>query len=103
MAWIRTALSLIGFGIGIFDVAQRTGGNAVFRSSKPVGLLFVLLAATAMILTICEGKSNHQRLLQGEIKYDKISSLGIKVSYGLLFIGLLALINIIYKMITIGI
>ncbi len=37
MAWVRTALALIGFGIGIFEFASKTEGETIFRSSEFVG------------------------------------------------------------------
>ena len=64
MSWIRTSLSLVGFGIGIFEVAEKTGGTTVFKSSKMVGLLLVGLGIAAVFLAINENKKNHSRLLQ---------------------------------------
>ena len=37
MAWVRTALALIGFGIGVFEFASKTEGETLFRSSEFVG------------------------------------------------------------------
>jgi putative membrane protein len=97
MAWIRTGLSLIGFGIGIIEVTEKTGGESILRSSKVVGLLFILLGIASVILAIKDNKINHGRLLRNEIQYNRKSSLGIKVGYALIIIGILALIHVIYK------
>jgi putative membrane protein len=97
MAWIRTALTLIGFGIGIFEFAQKTGGATIFKSSKLIGLLFVLLGIISVLLAIRENKLDHYKLLNPHLKYDRKSSLGISIGYALLLIGLFAIIHIIYK------
>jgi putative membrane protein len=97
MAWIRTALTLIGFGIGIFEFAQKTGGATIFKSSKLIGLLFVLLGIISVLLAIRENKLDHYKLRNPQLKYDRKSSLGISIGYALILIGLFAIIHIIYK------
>src|SRR3954465_6279440 len=96
MSWIRTSLSLIGFGIGIFEVSQQSNGNTIFRSSKLVGLLLVLLGVAAILMAINENKKNLELLSNPALKYQRNSSLAVKISYILLGIGALGIINIIY-------
>jgi len=103
MAWIRTGLSLIGFGIGIFEFAQKTGGETIFRSSKLIGLLFVILGIVAVLIAIRENKLDHHKLLNPHLKYNRTSSLGISVGYALLVIGIIAIIHIVYKITQNGI
>jgi putative membrane protein len=103
MAWIRTGLALIGFGIGIFEFAQKTGGDTIFKSSKLIGLSFVLLGIISVLLAIRENKLDHYKLLNPHLKYDRKSSLGIGVGYALLVISLFAVIHIIYKITQQGI
>ena len=102
MAWIRTALSLIGFGIGIFEYTDKTGGDTVFKSSKFVGLALVILGITAAFMAISENKTNHERLLHPEITYKGASNLSTKVGYALIAIGIFAIIHITYKLLTTG-
>jgi putative membrane protein len=97
MAWIRTGLSLIGFGLGIFEVSNKTGGVTIFRSSRLVGLLFILLGISSVIMAIKENRINHERLLNNDITYNRKTSLGIKVGYVLICIGILAIVHVIYK------
>jgi putative membrane protein len=97
MAWVRTALTLIGFGIGIFEFASKTGGKSIFRSSGLVGLLLIILGVVSMVLAIKENKASHESLLNSQFKYVHKTSLGIKVGYALIVIGIIALINIIVK------
>jgi len=97
MAWIRTGLSMIGFGFGIFEFIQKSGGTGVLRTSKIVALLFILLGIVSVILAIKENKINHERLINNDIKYNRNTSLGIKVGYALIGIGVLATIHVIFK------
>jgi putative membrane protein len=103
MAWIRTGLALIGFGTGIFEFAQKSGGATIFKSSKLIGLSFVLLGIISVLLAIRENKLDHYKLLNPHLKYDRKSSLGIGVGYALLVISLFAVIHIIYKITQQGI
>jgi putative membrane protein len=97
MAWIRTGLSMIGFGIGIIEFIQKSGGNSILRSSKVVGLLFLLLGITAVVFAIRDSKLSHERLMNNDFSYNQKPSLGIKVGYALIGIGILAMIHVIYK------
>ena len=99
MAWVRTALALIGFGIGIFEFANKSGGESIFKSSEIVGLLLIILGVISMVLAIKENKTNHESLLNPNFKYVHKTSLGIKIGYALILIGVIALINIITKII----
>ena len=97
MAWVRTGLSLIGFGLGIIEVTNKTGGDTILRSSKLVGLLFILLGISSVILAIKENKVNHERLLNNDLRYNRRTSLGIKVGYVLICIGILAIVHVLFK------
>jgi putative membrane protein len=98
MAWIRTALALIGFGIGIFEYSEKTGGDTVFRSSKLVGLLLVILGIIAAFSAIRENKLNHERLQHPEITFAGRGNLSKRVGYALIAIGILAIIHIVIKL-----
>jgi len=102
MAWIRTSLSLIGFGIGIFEYTEKTGGDTVFKSSKLIGLALVVLGITAAFMAISENKFNHARLLHPEITFSGRSKLSTRVGYTLIIIGLAAIIHIMFKLFKIG-
>ena len=102
MAWVRTALSFIGFGIGIFEFTEKTGGDTIFRSSKLVGLSLVILGIVAIYMAIHENKVNHLRLLHPEITYEGRKTLSTKVGYALIVIGIMAIIHIFLKIFQIG-
>jgi putative membrane protein len=95
MAWVRTGLSLIGFGIGIFEVADQSAGAHIFRSSKLIGLALVILGIIAVYMAIKENKINHDRLLNPEITYEGKKMLSARVGYALIAIGIVAIILII--------
>ena len=99
MAWVRTSLTLIGFGIGVFEFANKTGGGTIFKSSELIGLLLIILGVISMVLAIKENKTNHESLLNPSFKYIHKTSLGVKIGYALIAIGIIALIHIITKII----
>jgi putative membrane protein len=100
MAWVRTALALIGFGIGIYEVAEKTGGKETFKNSKLIGLAFIILGTVSMFLAIRENKINHKKLMEPVFKYEERTPLGIYVGYALIVIAIASAINIIYKLLT---
>jgi uncharacterized membrane protein YidH (DUF202 family) len=97
MAWIRTSLSLMGFGIGIYEIAEKTGGESLFRSSKLVGLALIILSLFATIFSIIENKQNHKKLEDPDFKYQNKTSLGVKVGYALIVIAFFSAAHIISK------
>ena len=97
MAWVRTALALIGFGIGIFEFASKTEGETIFLRSEIVGILLIVLGVITMFLSIQENKANHQSLSNPDFIYVQKISLAVKVGYALIVIGIIGLINILVK------
>ncbi len=100
MAWIRTALSLVGFGIGIYEVADKTGGAGTFRNSKLIGLAFVILGILSAIFAIRENKITHKKLMQPVFRYEDRTPLGIYIGYALIVIAAAAIVNIVYRIIS---
>jgi putative membrane protein len=100
MAWVRTALSLIGFGIGIYEVADKTGGASTFKNSKLIGLAMIILGIISMFLAIRDNRINHKKLLKPGYTFSDRMPLGIYVGYALIVIAVLAVVNIIYKLLT---
>jgi putative membrane protein len=97
MAWMRTALALIGFGIGVYEVADKTGGSGTFRNSKVVGLGLIILGIFSVIFAIRENKISHKKLAEPVFEYENRMPLGIYIGYGLIIIAVYSAINIIYK------
>jgi putative membrane protein len=99
MAWVRTSLTFIGFGIGVFEFAGKTGGESIFRSSRLVAVLLIVLGVVSMFLAIKENKESHASLLSPHFKYVPKTSLAMKVGYALIGIGIIALVHIALKVI----
>jgi putative membrane protein len=102
MAWIRTSLSLIGFGFGIPTIVRTIQNTQVgsqinpLRFSVIVGLAFIATGMFGMAL----GLKEHRRLLQ-QIKrdhytYEESNSAEI-VGIALLLIGLISFIGVIVR------
>lgn len=100
MAWVRTSLTLIGFGVGIFEFASKAEGRTIFRSSELVGISMIVLGVVSMVLAIRENRNSHKRLINPDYKYLNKTSLGIRIGYALIVIGIVALINVIIKIIN---
>ncbi|ACK69649.1 protein of unknown function DUF202 [Gloeothece citriformis PCC 7424] len=104
MAWIRTCLSLIGFGFGIDSVVSAIRSIDVGQTINPVrfsrilGLAFIALGTYAMIHAAIE---HHQELkhIQRDEHYLYIPrrSLGLTVAIALIAIGVFAFMGILMK------
>lgn len=99
MSWIRTSLTLIGFGIGIFEAIEKTEGKSTFKSSKLAGLGMVILGVVALTMAIKESRLSRQTLLKERFAYQSRSSLAVKIAYGLIIVGILGGIRIILNLV----
>jgi putative membrane protein len=98
MAWLRTSLTLIGFGIGIYEAFEKSGGTATFRNSRLVGLSMILLGVIALVLAINQSKQTQKDLSEQNFSYKIRKSLSIIVAYGLIIIGLMGAIHILVNL-----
>lgn len=107
MAWIRTSLSLIGFGFGIdsvvsairsFQVAQNLDH---VRLTRVLGLAFIGLGIYAIVVAAIEHR-RELRHIQRNVDYFYMPrrSLGLTVATGLICIGVIAFIGILLKAAT---
>jgi len=104
MAWIRTCLSLIGFGFGIAkfrdilvegEHIQRAGH---FHSTLIFGLSFISLGIFGLLAAVIQ----HWRILQ-HLKFDEFQYTGFRpvvmvTAILLLLIGLFAFISILIRL-----
>ena len=101
MAWIRTALSLIGFGFGIGKLAAYLNAaglhtpldghsSLIFGTSFIVVGIFGLLAATVQHARILK------RLSQPDFAYDSMRPIAMTVAIMLMLIGVFGLIAILW-------
>ncbi|MGB3200254.1 MAG: DUF202 domain-containing protein [Nodosilinea sp.] len=100
MAWIRTALSLIGFGFGIdrivaaIDQAVGDTLNPV-RLSRILGLSFVALGTFALLYAALDHRHQLHRIQRNDLMYVSRHSPSLVVAYVLAFLGVVAFIGIL--------
>ena len=104
MAWIRTCLSLIGFGFGIAkfrDIIVETGlrrGPEHIHSTLIFGLSFIALGIFGLLAAVVQ----HWRILQhikfGDFQYTGFRPVVMITALILLLIGLFAFISILLRL-----
>jgi putative membrane protein len=101
MAWIRTSLSLIGFGFGI-DVITRglektALGDApnLALNARILGLSFIIVAVFAVIVAMAQYRQELKMIEAGGYRYKPSFPLGLLVAAALCLIGLFAGISIV--------
>jgi putative membrane protein len=101
MAWIRTSLSLIGFGFGIGKVYDYLKSGGVHDSVDPVrstlifGGSFIVLGMLALIAAVLQHTRILQRLEAPNYAYSAIRLIAVTVAVMLLMIGAFGLIGIL--------
>ncbi|MGF1569776.1 MAG: YidH family protein [Nodosilinea sp.] len=100
MAWIRTALSLIGFGFGIDRIVttiQQALGDAVnpVRLTRILGLAFVALGTFAMLIAALDHRHQLKRIQRNDLVYVSRQSPSLVVAYVLAFLGLVAFVGVL--------
>jgi putative membrane protein len=102
MAWIRTSLSMIGFGFGIDSVVsailsfQEVAATVnPIRLSRILGLSFIALGIYALVAAIIDHSKELRHIrANADYLYTPRRSIGMTVSIGLLAIGVVAFISI---------
>lgn len=102
MAWIRTALSLIGFGFGIPTIIRtieasrmRTFVNPHYFSTV-VGLSFIGVGIFAMAMALQEHRHIQKRIQRGHFTYEN-SWIAEAVGFALLLIGVFSFIGVLLR------
>ena len=104
MAWIRTCLSLIGFGFGIDSIVSAIRSLDIGKNINPVrfsrilGLAFIALGTYAMINAAIEHYKELKHIQRDEhYLYVPRRSLGLTVAFALIAIGVVAFFVILFK------
>lgn len=104
MAWIRTCLSLIGFGFGvdrIITALQKSVVGNYFNNplflTRILGLSFIGIGTVAIILAAIEHRQELQHIKQENYRYKSRSSLAFMVAISISITGLFAFIGILLK------
>ena len=101
MAWIRTSLSLIGFGFGIgklFEYLRAAGLRETadpIRSTKIFGGSFMILGMLALLAAVIQHTRILKRLEHPDFAYDAMRPIAATVAIMLLMIGAFGLIGIL--------
>lgn len=100
MAWIRTSLSLIGFGFGIGKVYEYLKAAGVrdtvdpIRSTLIFGSSFIVLGMLALVAAVVQHSRILQRLETPDYAYSAMRPIAVTVAIMLLLIGAFGLVGI---------
>ncbi|MDR9403437.1 MAG: DUF202 domain-containing protein [Halothece sp. Uz-M2-17] len=100
MAWIRTSLSLIGFGFGIERIVAaiyQALGDTInpVRLSRILGLSFVALGTFAMLFATFDHRNQLRRIQRNDLTYISRQSTSLIVAYVLIILGTIAFVGIL--------
>jgi putative membrane protein len=102
MAWIRTALSLIGFGFGIGKLAAYMDAAGVHtrfdvpHSSLVFGASFIVVGILGLLAAIVQHARILKRLSRPDFAYNAMRPIAMTVAVLLMLIGLFGLIAILW-------
>ncbi|MGO9266872.1 MAG: YidH family protein [Candidatus Binataceae bacterium] len=101
MAWIRTSLSLIGFGFGIGKGYQYLEAAGLRASADPIrstlifGTSFIVLGMLALVAAVVQHSRILQRLESPDYAYSAMRPVAVTVAGVLLLIGAFGLVGIL--------
>ncbi len=100
MAWIRTCLSLIGFGFGIgkfYDYLETAGREPLdpIRSTLIVGGSFIVLGMLGLLAAVIQHMRILRRLNDPHFGYDAMRPIALSVALALLLIGTFSFIAVL--------
>jgi putative membrane protein len=102
MAWIRTCLSLIGFGFGIPTIVRAIENTRLSHHLNPVrfsvivGLSFIVTGMLGMVLGLREHRQLLKEIQNNRYTYETSHSAEI-IGVALLVIGLVSFIGVVIR------
>ncbi|MCE2699068.1 MAG: DUF202 domain-containing protein [Nostocales cyanobacterium LE14-WE4] len=102
MAWIRTCLSLIGFGFGIPTIVRAIENTRISHHLNPVrfsvivGLSFIVTGMLGMVLGLREHRRLLKQIQSDRYTYETSHSAEI-IGVALLVIGLVSFIGVVIR------
>lgn len=105
MAWIRTCLSLIGFGFGIPTIVRAIENTRISHHLNPVrfsvivGLSFIVTGMLGMVLGLREHRQLLKQIQNNRYTYETSHSVEI-IGVALLVIGLVSFIGVLIRAIN---
>ncbi|MGI0486650.1 YidH family protein [Pantanalinema rosaneae CENA516] len=106
MAWIRTSLSLIGFGFGIPTIVRTLEATRVGAYFNPhhvtnaVGLAFISIGMFAIATALKEHHYMLKRIQSDRFMYSSSRTTEI-VGFALLLVGLVSFLGVLIKAINV--
>ena len=104
MAWIRTCLSLIGFGFGVDRIITALQKSVIYgyiddplHLTRILGLSFIGIGTVAIVLAAIEHRQELHHIKQENYRYKSRSSLAFMVAISISIIGLFAFVGIVIK------
>ncbi len=100
MAWIRTSLSLISFGVGIDRIVaaiHNTFDTGVdrFHLSRVLGLSFIVIGTFALLGAALNHRQDLENIKQKKFTYQSRLSLSLLVAIALIAVGIFAFVGIL--------
>jgi putative membrane protein len=102
MAWIRTALSLIGFGFGIGKLAAYLDAAGLHPAHDPphtsliFGTSFIVVGIFGLLAAIVQHARVLKRLSQPDFAYNAMRPIAMTVAVVLMLIGVFGLFAILW-------
>ncbi len=102
MAWIRTCLSLIGFGFGIPTIVRAIENTRLSHHLNPVrfsvivGLSFIVTGMLGMVLGLREHRKLLKQIQNNRYTYETSHSAEI-IGVALLVIGLVSFLGVVIR------
>ena len=102
MAWIRTALSLIGFGFGIGKLATYLDAAGLPITRDPVhtslvfGSSFIVVGVFGLLAAIVQHVRILNRLSRPDFAYNAMRPIAMTVAIMLILIGVFGLVAILW-------
>ncbi len=102
MAWIRTSLSLIGFGFGIPTIVKAIESTRIGKDINPhhfsniIGLSFISIGTFAMLAALKEHRRTVKRIERAHYVYEN-SNTAEMVGVALILVGLVSFMGVLIK------
>jgi putative membrane protein len=102
MAWIRTSLSLIGFGFGIPTIVKTLEATRVgehlnpHRATTIVGLAFISIGIFAISAALKEHHTMLKRIQSDRFMYESSTTAEV-VGFALLLVGFISFVGVLVK------
>ncbi|WP_368667631.1 YidH family protein [Synechocystis sp. LEGE 06083] len=102
MAWIRTSLSLISFGVGIDRIVAAIhgafpGGRNGFHLSRTLGLSFIIIGTLALLAAAINHRQDLKHIDRGRFTYQSRLSISFVVAIALVVVGTFAFLAIMFQ------